>query len=67
MALSKAAESGIIGLEQGHRGGVEALGLALVAARFGDAGKIAVDLRAQPDRRRDAAAADRDQLGQRRL
>ena len=44
---------------------VLAFGLGLVAARLGDAGEVAADLRRQPDRRGDPAAADRDQLVER--
>ena len=38
--------AGIVGLEQGDREPVLAFGLGLVAARLGDAGKVAADLRA---------------------
>ena len=53
----------IVAQQQGDRDLVLALGLGLVAARLGEAGKLAMDLGAQPDGRGDAAAADRDQLG----
>ena len=55
----------IIGFEQEDRGLVLAVGLGPVAPRLGDIGQLAMDLRAQPERGGDAAAADRDQFGQR--
>ena len=55
----------IVGLEQGDGDLMLAFGLGLIAARLGDVGELAVDLRAQPDGGRDPAAADRDQLVER--